>query len=367
MHATPTSTLMRLGVLSCLGLVAACGGGGGGDDSGAAGSPAGSTATALVPQGTPVLFARSTVVQFDQFDTESTSLLQFVPETGVRTTLRFSESFSFARSSLTLHTFDDRLILVRNSGDSSGFGGGTWEDIDLDQNLTGAAFPAVTARSVATNQGSPASRCVAVRGDSIYWLSPESGGGLKTIDFSDAAGSETLLIARSDPESCFQVTLTGVRLRGMETADGVWYSVRFDTASGQMEFFTRDFTSARPSPLASFTPPDHGDFDEAYTFGFDNGLAYWARANATTGMVELWRWGFSGLPERILAATVQGTQVARVAHLDVDDGFAVFAVDDDPPIIDDTRVMLFDPNSQSASVIDLGVRYQQLQIMFRQP
>ena len=97
MHGTSTSVLMRLGVLSCLGLMAACGGGGGGDDAGAVGSPAGNTATPLVPLGTPVLFVRSTVVQFDQFDTESTSLLQFVPETGVRTTLRFSESFSFAR------------------------------------------------------------------------------------------------------------------------------------------------------------------------------------------------------------------------------------------------------------------------------
>lgn len=367
----------------------ACGGGGG--DSGSNPPPPPPPPpppdVALVPADTPVLFFVSTFQSNDGADTVTGTVNLFVPQTGERTALQSNESFSFARSSIATFTFDDRLFTLRNSGDSSGFGGGDWTEADVaasveksDGQLTG---PLAAVATVATNQGTTWRNCLAVVGDALYWK-PADSSGLLTVDLRTSGVNDgTLLIPNSDNEDCFGIVASAdgtgglaTRVGGMDVADGQWYDTRFDPDSGLMEFFTRDPSDGRPTAIASFMPPDHAQYNRAYSFGFDNGAVYWARVNAGNQQVEIWRYEFVGEPQLLLSAQVDGVDVLTVSQLDVDDGYVALVAAETLSFTDANHVVLFDSNTGAAQLIDLldvvppvgGLQppsFRDLKIMFR--
>ena len=251
-------------------------------------------------------------------------------------------------------------------------------DINADKDLSAISFP--ISAQVLTTEGSSQPNCVAVSSSTIYWKSPEIGGGLKATSFNATQNSETLLIPSTQPEACQAALFTGGNAGGMDFADGVWYSTRFDLTSGLMDFFVRDPVTAQTTPLVSFTPVDHAQYDQRYTFGFDNSFVYWARVSPTLNELEVWRFDFIAPPQLLLVASVTGFTLQGVTQLDVDDGIVVFRIfEGTNPSGFDSHIVLFDSaDITTTEVIDLldivpsvgGVQpptFGNLQVMFRTP
>jgi hypothetical protein len=82
-------------------------------------------AAALVPSGTPALFVRSAYRAPDGNDTIFETVHLVVPETGEVTALATNSSISGSRSFLKQFTFDNRLMILRNTG-STASGSADW-------------------------------------------------------------------------------------------------------------------------------------------------------------------------------------------------------------------------------------------------
>jgi len=354
--------------------IVACGGGGSSDSDESENSGSSASAEIVAPVGKVLIYFTSIFDRDDQFDTLDYTVHQLEVETGESLTVDFKQSFSFAKGSLFVYTFDDSLITLNNSG-SSGFGGGVWKLFDLDADRDSAAIVFPQRLQVSTNEGSSHLNCVVTANDSIYWRSPETGGGLKTIGFNDAAFSESLLIPDTQPEACYTETITPRRVGGMDYADGVWYSTRYDQTTGIIEFLTRDMDTGSVTPLADITVSDHAMYDSRYSFGFDQGFVYWARVHTVTNVFEIWRYGFSGIAENLLSTTLNGITPIYLNELDVDDGFIVVRIQQ---ANNGSHVLLFNSDDATTQLIDLhdvvppvgGLpfpHFSNTSVMFRKP
>ena len=68
--------------------------------------------------------------------------------------------------------------------------------------------------------------------------------------------------------------------------------------------------------------------------------------------------------EMVLAATTLAeSDVSSIRQLDVDDGYVAFTVE----LGDSNAVALYDPNAGMLDVMDLGVRVNQLALIYRAP
>ena len=388
--------LSHLSLLTIFALLAsACGGGGsGGGGSGGGGtSPPPPTTTpppppaagALVPSGTPALFVRSAFRAPDGNDTIFETVHLIVPGTGEVTALSTNSSTSGARSFLKQFTFDDRLVLLRNTGATAG-GSADWREVDVaaptrksDGQLDD---PLPVAASAFTNAGNLASNCVALVGNDLFWKSPEFAGGLRSVRLGTGGRVDgNLLIPSTDGEHCFGRNESAdgapgaaTEVGGMTFADGTWHAVDFDADSGQMTFYQRDVVSGRPTEVATYTPTDHALYNRAYSFSFDNGMAYWTRVHSGNQQIELWRYELVGEPVNLFAGAAVGVTVNVVSQLDVDDGRASFVVGSD--FSESNNVAVVDTTTSDAFLVNLldfvppvggqiGPTFSDLEIMVR--
>jgi hypothetical protein len=347
-------------------LLTACGGGGGGGSPPPPSPPPPPPAPArdpLIPAGTPVLIFASSFATNDQFDTVNETIHVFAPETGEVLAIESNQRFSFAASTIAPFTFDDRLYVLTNRGDVSGYDEADWEEVDVaapvERSDGGLAEPLPVIATAYTNRGNSDRNCLAVVGETLFWKTPDSAGGLRSVDFgTEGFVDGTLLIPGTDPDHCYETIesadgMSGpaARVGGMDVAEGQWYGTRFDPDTGLMEFFTRDPADGAPALLATYTPPDHDLYNRAYSFAFDGGFVYWARVNAGNRLVEIWRYEFVGLPQLLLSVQADGVSVSTVSDLDMDAGYGAVVVSDGFSGMN--HVLLFDTNANAAEVLDL--------------
>ena len=368
-----------LAIATCL--VAACGGGGGGGGAGPGSNNPPAQQSALVPTGVPVLYVTSILQVGGSADEVVTTIRQFVPDTGESILIDVNESFSFGRSSAGVFTFDDRLILLRNSGTSGG-SGATWTvldtDADVDKTSGGELQPALLTLN--TSQGNPTPHCVAASGTRLYWRN--AGAALVAAALTNSgAAVESELFASGSPNDCFGeiFSLDGLNraIGGLDFADGTLYDAAYDSASGQMDFYERDPVTGEPTLLTGLAPTDHPSYNPGYSVSFDNGRAYFARVDSSSGQLEIWSFDFVNPPQLLLATVI--SNLASVSGLDVDDGyFVVRLLEQGASAFDSTRVLLFDSTTMSVTIIDLldvnpatpGLlppTFEAVRIMFKQP
>ena len=250
-------------------LISACGGGGGGGNGGGGtggggtggggtggggtggGGAGGGTPGPLVPANTPVLFVNSAYRAPDGNDTIFETVHLVVPGTGEVTALTTNSSTSAARSSLKQFTFDDRLVILRNTG-STASRSADWREVDVAAPTRKSAGeldePLPVAATAFTNSGNIASNCVALVGSDLYWKSPEFGGGLRSVQMGTQGRVDgDLLIPATDNKHCFSNNESAdgspgmaTEVGGMTFADGNWHGVEFDADSGRMTFYRRN-------------------------------------------------------------------------------------------------------------------------------
>lgn len=359
---------LRAPMLLAIAFLNACGGGGGGGGGGSPPPPSPPPPPApdpdpLIPAGTPVLIFASSFDTDDQFDTVNETIHIAVPETGDVLAIVTNTRTSAAASTIAPFTFDDRLFILTNRGDISGFDEADWTEVDAAAPVerSGGALdePLPVIATAFTNQGNSSRNCVAVVGDTLFWKTPDNAGGLRTVDFGTGGFVDgTLLIPRTDPDHCYGILASAdgmpgpaAAVGGMDAAEGQWYATRFDPDTGLMELFTRDPADGAPAPLATYTPPDHDQYNRAYSFAFDGGFVYWARVNAGNELVEIWRYEFVGQPQLLLSESVNGVTVSTVSGLDVDAGFGAVIVGDG--FLSTNHVLWFDTVGRTAETIDL--------------
>lgn len=378
-------------VLVPLLLLSACGGGGGGEPPTPPPPPPPPPPPAqnpLIPAGTPVLIFASSFDADDQFDTVVETIHVAVPEDGDVLAIETNTRTSVAASTIAPFTFDDRLFIFRNSGDISGFDGADWKEVDVaapvERSGGGLAEPLPVLATVSTNLGNAHRNCLAVVDQTLYWKTPDNAGGLRAADFGVANVVDgALLIPRTDPDHCYEILASAdglagpaARVGGMDVAEEQWYATRFDPDTGLMEFFARDSIDGAPTPLATYTPPDHDQYNRAYSFAFDDGFVYWARVNSGNEQVEIWRYEFVGDPQLVLSESVDGVTVSTVSALDMDAGFGAAVVGDG--FLSTNHVLVFDSSGGAAEVIDLfdvvppvggqlPPTFRDLRVLFREP
>lgn len=367
-------------ILSSL-FLSACGGGGSGSNTAGGGQQ--TQLSTLVPRDTPVLYVHSILQVGGSSDQVIYTVTQFVPATTESTIIDIDDSFSFARSSTTMKTFDDLPVLLRNNG-TSGFSGGTWTVIDVDAQVDKSSSleiqPAFT--TVNTTEGGPLAACIAVSGQEIYWRN--ASAALMQATYTNAGlEQENELVASTSTDGClaqvFTINSLARSIGGMEFADNQFYDVQYNDTTGQMNFFSRDLQTAAPTLLSSLTLSNHASYNPGYAIGFDNGQAYVARVADTSGQLEIWSYDFVNPAQLLFATTITGINLASVSGLDVDDGYFVMRLlEQGATAFNSTNILLFDSINMTSTIIDLlainpatpGLippTFSDVEIMFRQP
>lgn len=343
-------------------LLGSCGGGGSSSAGGGGTTPA--PDEPLVAADVPALVFKASFTVPDGDNTGIERVVLVVPSTGEQQVLDVDFDTDASRTSINPFSFDGRLFILRNSRDSSGFSPSEWNEIDLDQpvsrDVNGEVTDAIPiAASLATNEGNTNQGCLAVLDQTLYWRSPEAGGGLRSADLDSPGRVDgSLLIANTNPNVCFrqlvsQSSAGGIAsvVAGMDAAEGVWYDALFDPDTGAMEFYSRNPTTGTPSLLGSHTPADHAQYNRAYSIAFDDGKAYWARVNATTQVVQIWATDFTTTTASVLSFDVPGITVDVVFELDVERNLGVLLVGSS--FADTNNLIMFDLDTDSVQRFDL--------------
>lgn len=373
--------------------LAACGGGGGGGDSGAVGSsppppppplppPPLPEPTASIPIGMPALYISTSEdasvfndIIGDFIEGSTQSFIQFVPATGEAALLSTNSSVSFASDTGWLKAFDDNLYILVNSETSASVGRPDRDNL-LDVLLgIGGSIP--TPRQ----QESADEGCFTVLGDDLYYKvswrdAPFPGTGFEDAEmvrvddfFAASAGRDVDILdpgigGDSPTPGGF---ITDACYFNVDVADGVWYDTKIDFALGEASFYTRDPETGEGSFVAGIVGLDTIlDTYRISNYAFDERMVYFAFLNTDTQEVEILRQLlFDDFAiETVLPATViDGLDVTGISQLDVDDGYVTFALE----FGTGNAVALYDPNTGLLDVMDLGVRINQLALIYREP
>jgi hypothetical protein len=284
-------------------------------------------------------------------------VFRYVPATEEKVLFDRNKSSSFAHSTVRVYTNNDRLFLRSHSGyDSNDHFSYTEYDLDSHQQ-----------KYTVTINDPVSEGCAAIVGDALYYRENSSfsafsgniGGDLKRLDeISTVFNAEgTVLVESNDLVNRCHFNLASVA--------GELYDVI--KTEGQLEIWQRNRETAHlESQLGSVMLSDDADYRSLpYRFSFDSQWLYWTRTRKSDHTVELWRYDYhhSDLlgvePEQRFSAVL-----GHVWDLDVDNGqVSILWLDDDTG---NSQLVLFDDNREEVRRIDLGGRFYDMEILYRQ-
>ena len=253
-------------------------------------------------------------------------LFRFVPSLNKLDQLQRNSSPSFAPSSKTWYSSDDRIFIPQEfrAGEASGRTDIVEYSFDQFQQIR---------QVLGLPNMSHSSGCAAAVGDTYYFrrnrtfevLTGDVGG-----EFYKAAITTTstpqLLLAFSNPANCFGNLLS---------VGGVLYDVFTNPKDrpSTIALYRRNLSTGLPeaTPALSFNETATASYSaNSYRFAVDEGVFYVARQRQADGFVEIWRQALN---------SVSGTQPTKI--LDRNTGFQPRWFE-----VDDGRVMLAGTNGQ---------------------
>lgn len=284
-------------------------------------------------------------------------------------------SFEFASNTGWIKAFDDELYFLTTSETRASVGRPDRNNM-LDPLLgSGGSIPTPRQLESADN------RCFAVVGDDLFYkVSWREAPGLSTgfadaetvrVDdfFAPTAGRDiTILDPGIGGDSPSPAGFISDACYGnFDVAEGVWYDIETDFPNGTATFYERDPVTSDTQFVAGILGLESVLVDNSMTnFAFDERMAYFALLNPTTQEVQIVRqqmFGSATIEFLLQPTQISGPTATFIRDLDVDDGYVTFVLQHDTG----NSVALYDPNTQMLEVMDLGVRVNQLALIYREP
>ncbi len=338
------------------------------------------TPTVSIPVGLPALYIETLEdasvfnnVIGEVIEGSTQTVLQFVPASGEAAIVTTNRSVEFASSRTTLRAFDDDLYVLTTSEVSASVG-----RYDAD-NLLDFALQSGGVIPTPRQQESIDPGCFAALGDDIYYKvswrdAPFPGNGyvdgpvvrvddfFASIDNRETTTLDPGIGGDSPSPGGF---VTDACYFNVDVADGVWYDTEANFSTGEVSFYSRDPQTGEATWVSGIVGFDAvTDTRQVTNFAFDRQMVYFATLNVATQEVEIARQLLFGdfAIETVLPPTrVDGVDAVGISQLDVDDGHVAFVLNANGASV----VGLYDPATELVDFMDLGVRVNQLALIYR--
>ena len=282
------------------------------------------------------------------------SLIRYSVATGAALVIETNTSPEFAPSILHPMVVDDRLFTIDRATEAN--------SVNINQR-----DPATNA-IIATGffSGNTSENCLTIVGNDLYYWDfkesgpfPRSGSfGLKRIETfinpSQATSNEKEFLVSFDEDAigCGRVT---------QASGGSLYSAWQPFDENTIGFFRRDLSTGMiTEDLGTFDILDAAEFQEIYTFAFDDDRAYYARTRESGGTFEIWRYDFIDLPRLIFASDANDVSAGFISVLRASQGQVAALLHTAPRT---NRVLLLNDDAGTFNVLEFETDFYDMELL----